>query len=866
VSQGGTSPDPRASWIYEDDPLYDAPARPPPYPQRHFLIGIVTKNRLLCLVLGVPILISILGIALWVDLTRDLPTPEHWLNSAVPPATTILDRRGRLLYEITDPRTGRQRPVALADVPDSLRRATVATEDATFYTNPGVDVRSIVRALWINLRGGQVLSGGSTITQQLARNLLLEPGERFEQTLRRKLRESILAYGLATRYSKDTILETYLNYVYYGNIAYGVQAAARTYFGKAVQELDLAECALLAGLPQAPALYNPLIDPESASRRQATVLDLMVRNGDIDADIALAAKEEPLQYAASPFPIRAPHFVMYVWEELRRRFGEEALFRQGLTVTTALDVDLYDRTRELARHHLRQLAAAVPTEPNHNVSGAAVVILDADTGDILSMLGSPDYFAEAIDGAVNVALMPRQPGSAIKPLTYAAAFEQGFGPASMFLDVPTTFVTAEGTAYAPVNYDQRFRGPVLLRDALGSSLNVIAVRLLDAIGVPRLVDMAQRLGLTTLYDPQRYGLALTLGGGEVRLLELTAAYAAFASGGFRVEPRAVLRVESPDGQVLWQAPSGRTQQVLSPDVVFLVTDILSDNLARIPAFGESSVLRLARPAAVKTGTTSDWRDNWTIGYTPQTVVGVWVGNANNAPMVDVSGIDGAAPIWHDAMEETLQSLPVRHFEPPDTLTRIEVCATSGMLPNSLCPNRRLEWFPVGQTPQSQCSVHRLVEIDVRSGRPATDDTPSDYREPQPALVLPADASPWAYEQAQRTDMLIVTGLGDEPEGSASHGVTCIRLASPQVNDTYRLSSQIPAVQQRIAVSALPTSLANLTVVEVIVDGTTVARFRQPPFNILWQLTPGQHTFQAVAEYADGRSCQSDAVTVTVIAP
>ncbi|MGB9879417.1 MAG: transglycosylase domain-containing protein, partial [Anaerolineae bacterium] len=386
-----------------------------------------------------------------------------------------------------------------------------------------------------------------------------------------------------------------------------------------------------------------------------------------------------------PFPIRAPHFVMYVWEILRREYSEETLYRRGLRVYTTLDVDLQERAQDIARYHLQQLSTPRPGEPAHNVTDAALVALDPHSGEILAMLGSPDYFDPTIDGAVNVALMPRQPGSAIKPLTYAAAFARDYTPATMLLDVRSTFITREGDAYVPVNYDRRYHGPVLLREALGSSLNVIAVKVLEHIGVPELVSLAQKLGMTTLQDPQRFGLALTLGGGEVRLLELTAAYAAFANGGMRVTPCPILRVEDINGQVLWTMQPSVGPRVLDERIAYWITDILSDDSARIPAFGEGSALALSRPAAAKTGTTTDWRDNWTIGYTPDLVVGVWVGNADNSPMVNVSGISGAAPIWHNFMEEAHKGKPVQDFVRPPGMVQVEICSESGMLPNPYCP-------------------------------------------------------------------------------------------------------------------------------------------------------------------------------------
>jgi 1A family penicillin-binding protein len=822
------------------------------------ILGKTTAIRML-LALAAILLIASTAVYLW--LFKDLPSPSDLSAGAVAPSTIVYDRRGRVLYDIMDPHVGRHQPVPLAEIPAWLRQATVATEDASFYENPGVDLRAILRAVWINFRGGEVLSGGSTITQQLARNLLLSPQERSERTLTRKLRESILAYRLARALSKDQILELYLNQTYYGNLSYGVEAAARTYYGKSVRELDLAECALLAGLPQAPAIYDPLTDPQAAKERQSVVLGLMVKHGELDSARAEAAAREQLAFAATPFPIRAPHFVMYVWELLRQQFGEEAIYRQGLRVYTTLDIDLQERAQDIAQYHLLDLATPRAGEPAHNVSDAAVVALDPHTGDIWVMLGSPDYFEATIDGAVNVTLMPRQPGSAIKPITYAAAFGRDYTPATMLLDVRTAFRTREGDVYVPINYDRIYHGPVLLRQALGSSLNTVAVKVLEHIGVAELVSLAQKVGLTTLQDPQRFGLALTLGGGEVRLLELAAAYGAFATGGLRVEPRAILRVENASGQVLWTAPQVNQERVLDERVAFWVTDILADNGARIPAFGESNALVLPRPAAAKTGTTTDWRDNWTIGYTPDWVVGVWAGNADNSAMVDVSGISGAAPIWHDLMEEVLKGTPVHEFTVPPGMVQVEICADSGLLPNPDCPHRRLEWFIAGHEPQAECTMHRLVQVDQRSGELATDATPAEDIREQVGTFLPAEAAEWAYEQRVTTGARYF--LAEPAAGSGgSAPETPITVAQPVDGASYRIVSGIPAANQRIPVTAAP--VGDLVTIRLYADGQLIATLEGPPYSVLWQLAVGQHTFRAEGVDPSGRTWSSEPVQITVL--
>ena len=779
------------------------------------------------------------------------------------PSTLIYDRNGRLLYEIMDPQSGRHQPASLHDIPVHLLQATVATEDATFYENPGVDPIAILRAIWINLCGGEIISGGSTITQQVARNLLLPTDQRLQRTLSRKLRESILAYHLSRNLSKDDILQLYLNTVYYGNLSYGVEAASRAYFGKSVGELDLAECALLAGLPQAPAIYDPLVNPELAEERQATVLRLMAKAGYISAQEAQVAAHEPLSFAASPFPIQAPHFVMYVWELLRTQFGEAELSQGGLRVYTTLDLDLQNRALEIARHRVAQLSAPLHGQPPHHVSNAALVAIDPRTGEILAMLGSPDYFDPSIDGAVNVSLMPRQPGSAIKPLTYAAAFSLDYTPATMLLDVPSTFTTRQGESYTPVNYDHTYHGPVLLREALGSSLNVVAVRVLQHIGVDELVSLCHKLGMTTLQDPERHDLALTLGGGEVRLLELTAAYATLAAGGLRVEPRALLRVEQRDGEV-WLPHTHPAERVLEDYVAFWITDVLADNSARIPAFGETSALALTRPAAVKTGTTTDWRDNWTVGYTPQLALGVWVGNADNSPMVNVSGVSGAAPIWSELMEQALKGKPIEQFIAPPDMIKVEVCAESGMLPSPDCPHRRLEWFVEGREPQTTCTMHRRVQIDSRTGQLAAPGTPSEYIVERSQMLLPAEAAQWIGDNDEPTSYLLATGTGPDQESVAASHAKGLWLTSPGANSIYRIAPDLPADLQRIAIEALPVGIPVPAEISIYVDGDKITTLDQAPYVLMWQLQSGEHTLYAQTETPLGTTCSSEPVRITVL--
>ncbi len=813
------------------------------------------------------IILLVVGSTLYAWLIVDLPSFHDLYGKAIAPTTKIYDRHGRLLYEIIDPYVGKHTPLPLEEIPLHLQQATIATEDADFYANPGVDFRAILRALIINLRGGEVLSGGSTITQQLARNLLLSPEERFERTLTRKLRESILAWRLARTYSKDEILALYLNESYYGNLAYGVEAAAQAYFGKSVDELDLAECTLLAGLPQSPVIYNPLENPQAARQRQAVVLELMAKNGYIGEEEARLAKEEQLHFAAVPFPIRAPHFVMYVWGLLEKRFGLEELYRGGLEVHTTLDLDMQELAQSIARRRLAILADRQRRDlPDPNVHNVALVALDPDTGEVLAMLGSPDYFDPEIDGAVNCSLAPRQPGSSIKPITYAAAFAQGYTPATMILDVHTAFTTREGEPYVPLNYDLTFHGPVLARQALASSYNLPAVKVLYYVGLDKMSALARSLGITTFDDSERFGLALTLGGGEVRLLELTAAYAAFASGGRKVEPVAILRVGDSQGSILYEGKPRQGERVLDERIAYLITNILSDDLARMPAFGEGSVLKLSRPAAVKTGTTTDWRDNWTIGYTPHLVVGVWAGNADNSPMRDVSGVTGAAPVWHDFMEEVLEARPVEEFVEPEGLTRVEVCTLSGQLPNPYCPHRRTELFIAGSEPKETCKMHHLFELDAATGQLVAPDTPPGRIVERVYVVLPAEAVEWGREQGLDIGYWILEVGSGKPALSLAEGVETrnqLIIAGPHEGSVYRLDPALPQDDQRIEVAARASDGIIAASLTLYVDEESLASFAAPPYRALWPLEPGEHIITAVGYDPAGNRLESRPVHITV---
>lgn len=796
---------------------------------------------------AVLVLLLLVGGYFWVS--TDLPGPGHLRARAARGNTRILDRKGRVLYELPDPLNGQQHPLPLEAIPLTLRQATVAVEDSRFYHHPGVDLRGILRAAWHNLRRGSITAGGSTITQQLARTFLLDPQMAQQRTLERKMREAVLALKLSSHFSKDEILALYLNQISYGGMSYGVEAAAQRLFGKPVGDLDLAESALLAGLPQAPSHYNPLTNLEAARERQQQVLAAMVREGYITPARADAARDEPLQFATSQngpsAPMRAPHFVSSVLEQLADTYGPDTVARGGLVVTTTLDMDLQTAAQAIVQRRVALLSTPHRGDPGHHVGNGAVVVLDPSDGAVLAMVGSPDFYDAAIQGQVNGTLAPRQPGSAIKPLTYAAALERGWTPATPILDAPSSFPTREGSPYRPENYDRTYHGVLSLREALATSSNVAAVRVLHSIGVPALLDMAGRLGITSLqHHNGRYGLALTLGGGEVTLLELTAAYAAFANGGSRVTPYTVMAVEQPGA---FPAPGGpgwphrsEPEPVLSPQVAYLISDMLSDRYARMRAFGEHSVLDIDRPAAVKTGTTSDWRDNWTVGYTPDRVVGVWVGNADGQPMESVSGVSGAGPIWHDVMLVAHRGLPPRPLPRPRGIDEVLIC------PEGEGAGGAGEGTKANQ-PGQACAAARLERFVVPTPIPSP---PHDQTtEPPPAAFPPSWSS-----------LSSLPSLPSPPSLPSSPA-----LIAPAPGAFYTFSPAVPPERQQIELEAHPGDLEEdgagegkgTVRVRFVVDGKVVATRDGPPYRALWKLVPGTHDALIEVEDAQGTVWRSE---------
>lgn len=608
-----------------------------------------------------------------------LPSPTDIGKLNYPLSTHMYDRNGKLLYEIYKDQN--RTMIKLSELPKFVYQATIAIEDKDFYKHDGVSFfGGILRAAKDTLLK-KGLQGGSTITQQLVKSALLTP----ERTIERKLKEILLALWTEKLYSKDQILDMYLNQVPYGGSAYGIEEASKTYFSKKAKDLTIAEAAFLAGMPQAPTLYSPYTNPQLAKNRRNEVLKKMEELGYITKEQKVQANREEIVVVPLKNTIKAPHFVFYVKSDLEQQYGIQRVEEGGLNVITSLDLDIQKEAEKIVSEELEQVAYL-------NISNAAVLVTKPSTGEILAMVGSADYYAQP-SGAFNATTGFRQPGSSIKPVTYALALENGYTAATIIDDVPTAFGIPGSAPYVPVNYDSRFHGKVPLRYALANSYNIPAVKLLQAQGVDAMVSFAKKLGITTWNDSSRFGLSLTLGGGEVHMTDMATVFGVFANQGERVTVSGIKRIYDARNQVLFESdPKGK--RVLSEQTSYILSDILSDNFARRWEFGTRSALEIpGYKVAVKTGTTDMKKDNWTVGYTPDFVVTVWVGNNDNTPMNQylASGITGAAPIWNRMMSYLLTKYGAHWYEKPEGIVEKQ------------CYYGKTEYFAYGTESKASCS-------------------------------------------------------------------------------------------------------------------------------------------------------------------
>ncbi len=773
--------------------------------------------------------------------------PANLVQATQNQSVQVIDRNGIVLYESAGLDGGIRQQIPLEKISPYVIAATVATEDGSFWTNPGINPTGLARAAYENIafwqyKGVMNGSGGSSITQQLVRNLFYEAP--YERSLTRKASELLQSVALTTRYSKEQILESYLNEIFYGNNAYGIEAAAHQYFGKNAAELTLSESALMAGLPNAPATANPLSTPteqslwpvdtlegfsnnhlieiglasteglggllatlpddrlkefppnvlsqvpeehrnslpdalratipaepqtveppapsgvpnRSAKERQEKVLDLMVAHGDITREMADTAKAEQIRFTPTDYSIRAPHFVMYVLDELRSRYPNQ-MKKGGLRIVTSLDIKLQEVGEGVVANQVAN------TKNTIRGNDASLVAMDPRSGEILAMVGSADYFNQEIDGQVNMVVSPRQPGSSFKPFTYATAFMKGMTPATILQDVPTIFVDTAGKQYKPDNFNKKCMGNIPVRTALSNSVNVTAVRTMAFTGVDPVLDTAHRMGVTTLNDGP-YGLALTLGAGEAKLLDMAYAYGVFGTGGKMVgqpatsaqqaaglrtlDPVAILQIDDYSGRTLYQYRS-QERQVLAADIAYLITDILSDNEARKPVFGNGLQLPNGRPAAVKTGTTDDLRDFWTIGFTPTLVTGVWMGNANNLPLAGGTSATTTGPIWEQFMAQALADSPVVPFARPADIIDTTVCRATGLPATSPCGPTYSERFTAAMVANPAAALVQNPNIRTAALPTPTPEAPPEGEAPptEPAVTSPPPPAPPAAQKPRK---------------------------------------------------------------------------------------------------------------------
>lgn len=787
-------------------------------------------------ILGILFLVGVIfvvGVFAWIS--RDLPDPDRIQERNIAQSTQIFDRTGNnLLYEIYGDE--KRTLVSLEDIPDYLEHATIAIEDKNFYKHSGVSMWGIFRSLITNVLRGEK-AGGSTMTQQFIKNAILTSEKKYT----RKIKEVILAYQLEKKFSKDEILRMYLNEIPYGSTAYGVQAASQRYFGKNVQDINLAEAAILAALPQAPTRYSPFgSNKDLLIGRQQYILDIMVEQGYISEAEAEEAKDTELEFTTQFTDIEAPHFVMYVKELLTEKYGERVVEEGGLKVITTLDYEKQKIAEEIIEERVPN------NESRYNAENAALVAIDTKTGQILTMVGSRNYFDDEIDGQVNVSIRDRQPGSSFKPMAYVTAFEKGYNPDTMLFDLKTDFGD-----YSPSNYDGAERGPLSMRTALAGSLNIPAVKTLYLAGVNNVLETAHDLGYTTLNDPDRYGLSLVLGGGEVKLLEHVTAYAALAREGVYHPNTAVLRVEDREGKVLEEYKESKGLEVIDKTAVQQLNSILTDNSARSFAFGAANNLTLPdRPVAAKTGTTNDYRDAWTMGYTPSIAAGVWAGNNDNSEMSrGAAGAVVAAPIWNEFMKKTLTGTPVETFHsPPENdsekpILKGEIDSTTkrivDIFSEKLIPEKCLDSYPEKYIKEADYKETHTILHFVDKNDPQGTPPENPANDPQYSK-WEAPVRAWAEKNGYIFPGQEVYEDCDNRPTSDQPTITIKKPIENAVLDEDSFS---------ISIKSSASSNHRLSKVEYFIDKTLVESVTKSPFQTSYSpfnLTNGDHTLTVIS--------------------
>jgi len=657
----------------------------------------------------------------YVAIFKDLPNPAVLTTSLSAATTIIRDRNGTILYKVY--KDANRIRLAWDEIPQNVKNATLAIEDADFYSHHGFSLRSILRAFISNIgqKNANLYQGGSTITQQLIKNRIVGT----EKTYIRKIKEIVMSVWTETKFSKNDIFAMYLNEVGYGGPAYGIQAAAQMYFGIDAKDLTLAQAAFLAGLPAAPTTFSPFgSNPTLSVIRQKEVLARMLKLNMISKNEYEKATNEKLVFVPQKIDMKAPHFVMFVRDQLIPKLGEDRVTQGGLDITTTLDLSIQKMAEKAVATQLAQI------KDIYNIHNAGALVTNPASGEILAMVGSADYFDVNNEGYVNVTLAKRQPGSAIKPVNYAYAFDHGYTPSSTIEDSPVIYVAPGMTeTYTPVNYDGKFHGTVTLRTALANSYNIPAVKVLNSYGVDKMVEQGKKMGIKSWYEKPAAGLSLTLGGAEVTMLDMARAYGTIANLGIKKELKFITSIKDSFGNditsmmdesgknlsLVGNVEAGENQQVVSPLAAYWLTDILADDAARLPAFGPFAKLTVpGHKIAVKTGTSNNFRDNWTIGFTPSYLTAVWVGNNDGSFMNRnlVSGITGAAPIWNEIMTNLVKDKSNEDFPMPEGLIPVRVCAVNGLLTCPYCPVEKTEYFTADKIPTKKCSFRSPTECDA----------------------------------------------------------------------------------------------------------------------------------------------------------
>jgi len=825
------------------------------------------SNGMLIIVLGFLLLLfsSVIFFA------TQIPSPEDLTTRSIASSTKIYDRNGELLYDIYQNQN--RTPIKLSDIPDNVKKATISIEDKDFYTHSGFSITGILRSVF-ELAIHRRVEGGSTLTQQLVKNALLTS----DRSLIRKIKELILAVQVERAYTKDQILEMYLNEIPYGGTSYGIEAAANLYFGISAKELDLAQASLLAGLPQRPSVYSPYgTHPELSKERQKEVLRRMVEDKYITSEQAKSAEVEDLAYRTSKSEIgfKAPHFVLYVKEKLIEQFGDKLVEQGGLKVTTTLDYKLQKKAEEIVKKEVDDLKGA-------QVGNGAAVVLDPKTGAILAMVGSKDYFDKSspegcregvtctFEPNVNVAISQRQPGSATKPIAYAKALEKGYTASQTYMDVKTTFPGGDKKDYVPVNYDGQYHGVVQLRYALGNSFNIPAVKNLALVGVKDVMDLGFRMGLSnwepTTENVNSVGLSLTLGGREVKLLDLTSAFGVFANEGKQMDPVSILKVADSKGKNLFEYKQTDGRKVLDPGIAFIISDILSDNGARTAAFGSNSVLVIpGKAVAVKTGTTDQKKDNWAVGYTPSAVVGVWVGNNDNSLMSPVvaSGVTGASPIWNKIVREALKDKGNEGFRKPDNVVQVEVDGLMSGKPHGGSPTRK-EYYIAGTEPKGESGTYQHQKVCKSNPHRLAND--NEDNEEKDVVVLKEDDPTGFNKWQEGIDQWVLTSADSRLVGATRgcSGVPGFSAGTGGVIEIVNVGNgaNVPHVFDVLAKANSPAGVKKIT---WLIDGGQKSTQTSEPFALHVEFPKedkGSHTITVTLEDNNGASFSSS-IGVTV---